>query len=104
MVFRESSSRSLTSQRQFQRRELRIRATSVTLPQTRMSLVPGYSSDEDDGPSSPTNDAFGLSHIPTAKKVRVDEHGASLKPQAAPHVLAEVRALSLLDTLEKAKI
>lgn len=68
-----------------------------------MSLVPGYSSDED-GPSSPTTDAFGLSNILTAKKIRVDEQDVSLKPQAAPHVLAEVRTLSLLDTLEKTKI
>lgn len=55
-----------------------------------MSLVPGYSSDEDNGPSSPTRDVFGLSNIPAAKKMRVDEAGPSLIPQAAPHVLAEV--------------
>lgn len=69
-----------------------------------MSLVPGYSSDEDGGPSSPTNDAFGLSHIPTTKKMRVDEPEVSLKPQAAPHVLAEVRAFSFLETSEKVKV
>lgn len=60
------------------------------LNSTPMSLVPGYSSDEDNGPSSPTADVFGLSQIPAAKKIRVDEAGFSLKPQAAPHVLAEV--------------
>lgn len=58
-----------------------------------MSLVPGYSSDEDNGPSSPTNDAFGISQIPIAKRMRVDEPESSLKPQAAPHVLAEASRL-----------
>ncbi|KAH9912245.1 pre-mRNA splicing factor [Epithele typhae] len=33
-----------------------------------MSLVQGYSSDEDDGPLSPTTDAFGLSSLPASKK------------------------------------
>ena len=57
-----------------------------------MSLVAGYSSDEDNGPASPTNDAFGLSNIPASKKMRVDEASSSLQTiQAAPDVLAEVR-------------
>lgn len=36
--------------------------------------------------------------------MRVDEPEVSLKPQAAPHVLAEVRAFSLLETSEKVKV
>ena len=58
-----------------------------------MSLVQGYSSDEDDGPAVQGGDVFGLGNIPAAKKMRVDEPmSVQLKPQAAPHVLAEVRA------------
>ena len=56
-----------------------------------MSLVAGYSSDEDAGPVSPTTDAFGLSNIPAAKKPRVEEPSSSLVVQAAPDVLSEVR-------------
>jgi len=55
-----------------------------------MSLVQGYSSEEDNGSSSPTNDTFGLSRLPTTKKIRVEEPQSLLQPQAAPHVLAEV--------------
>jgi pre-mRNA-processing factor 17 len=55
-----------------------------------MSLVQGYSSDEDDGSLSLTSDAFGLSRLQTAKKIRVEEPRSPLQPQAAPHVLAEV--------------
>ena len=59
-----------------------------------MSLVQGYSSDDDNGPSSPSGDFFGLSNIPIAKKIRVEEPETSLKPQPAPHVLlAEVSYL-----------
>ncbi|KAI0666344.1 pre-mRNA splicing factor [Trametes maxima] len=58
-----------------------------------MSLVQGYSSDEDDGPRSPTNDVFGLSSLPVAKKPRVEElpsqPSTSVVPTSAPHVLAE---------------
>lgn len=55
-----------------------------------MSLVAGYSSDEDNGPTTSANDAFGLSSLPAAKKPRIDEASSS-KPtvDAAPHVLAE---------------
>ncbi len=57
-----------------------------------MSLVAGYSSDEDNGSFSPTTDAFGLMNIPAAKKIRVDEPATSVQNvQAAPDVLAEVR-------------
>lgn len=61
-----------------------------------MSLLQGYSSDEDDTSISAANDAFGLSSLPTAKKARIDEASGSgsevtIKPLAAPDVLAEVR-------------
>ena len=56
-----------------------------------MSLVTGYSSDEDNGPISPTTDAFGLSSIPSAKKMRIDESILSAhNVDAAPDVLSEV--------------
>ena len=61
-----------------------------------MSLVQGYSSDEDDGPHSATNDAFGLTSIPVAKKLRVDEPSTSLVPTSAPDVLAEVCGASVM--------
>lgn len=59
-----------------------------------MSLLQGYSSDEDDTSISAANDAFGLSSLPTAKKARIDEASGSgsevtIKPLAAPDVLAE---------------
>lgn len=56
-----------------------------------MSLVAGYSSDEDSGPVTITEDAFGLSNLPVAKKPRTDESVSRVTLQAAPHVLAEVR-------------
>lgn len=64
-----------------------------------MSLVAGYSSDEDNGPASPTTDAFGMSSVPAAKKARI-EIPSSSKPtiDAAPHVLAEVRTQHLDET------
>ncbi|KAH9836493.1 pre-mRNA splicing factor [Rhodofomes roseus] len=59
------------------------------------SLLHGYSSDEDDGQVT-TQDAFGLSSLPTAKKPRLEERetsdsrtAVSIVPQAAPDVLAE---------------
>ena len=61
-----------------------------------MSLVQGYSSDEDDGPHPATNDAFGLTSIPVAKKLRVDEPSTSLVPTSAPDVLAEVCGASVM--------
>ena len=64
--------------------------TAFTLSAT-MSLVTGYSSDEDAGPVSPMTDAFGLSKLPVVKKPRVDEPSSSLVVQAAPDVLSEVR-------------
>lgn len=61
-----------------------------------MSLITGYSSDEDNGPVSPTADAFGLSNLPAAKKLRVEDPVSSLVVQAAPDVLAEVRVYMAL--------
>lgn len=60
-----------------------------------MSLVQGYSSDEDDGVRVPTNDAFGLANLPVAKKLRVEDSqpSTSLVPTSAPDVLAEVSVL-----------
>ncbi|KZT06299.1 pre-mRNA splicing factor [Laetiporus sulphureus 93-53] len=59
-----------------------------------MSFIPGYSSGEDDGPISATQDVFGLTSLPAAKKPRIDELSASgsapsIAPDAAPDVLAE---------------
>ena len=61
-----------------------------------MSLVAGYSSDEDDlGPATITEDAFGLSNLPVSKKPRTEEIVSRQTLQAAPDVLAEVsRGLS----------
>ena len=56
-----------------------------------MSLIPGYSSDEDNDSISHIKDAFNLSSLPSAKRPRVE---VSAPPrtafQAAPDVLAEV--------------
>ncbi|KAI0786117.1 pre-mRNA splicing factor [Abortiporus biennis] len=54
-----------------------------------MSLVAGYSSDEDDASLSTSNDAFGLSNLPVAKKPRVEIAPLLPTPTAAPDVLAE---------------
>ena len=48
-----------------------------------------YSSDEEEGLASAAKDAFALSALPVAKKVRV-ETVASGSTDAAPHVLSEV--------------
>ena len=51
----------------------------------------GHSSEEDDnGVASSTNDVFGVNHLHSTKKVRVEEQPPSIIPHAAPHVLAEV--------------
>ncbi|KAH7915134.1 pre-mRNA splicing factor [Hygrophoropsis aurantiaca] len=50
-----------------------------------MSLVHGYSSDEDD--IAIAKDAFGISKLPTSKKIRTEE--PVLAPTPAPRVLAE---------------
>jgi pre-mRNA-processing factor 17 len=61
-----------------------------------MSLVQGYSSDEETGSPPPAGDVFGLSAIHTAKKLRVQE---AEKPtnaisNSAPFVLSEVASTS----------
>ena len=57
-----------------------------------MSLIQGYSSGEDEGPVSLTNDAFGLASLPATKKPRVDPpKPAPVIPHSAPDVLSEVR-------------
>ena len=56
-----------------------------------MSLVQGYSSDEDDGPVTTSSDVFGLTNLPANKKLRVNNPAVELKVEAAPHVLSEVR-------------
>ena len=48
-----------------------------------------YSSDEEESLASAAKDAFALSSLPVAKKVRV-ETVASGSTDAAPHVLSEV--------------
>jgi pre-mRNA-processing factor 17 len=48
-----------------------------------------YSSDEEENLASAAKDAFSLSALPVAKKVRVEEV-ASGSTDAAPHVLSEV--------------
>ena len=60
-----------------------------------MSLIQGYSSGEDEGPVSPTNDAFGLASLPAAKKPRVEPPKPTpVIPHSAPDVLSEVRHAS----------
>ncbi|KAI0344157.1 pre-mRNA splicing factor [Trametopsis cervina] len=54
-----------------------------------MSLVQGYSSEEDDGPIIDANDAFGLAALPATKRPRVEASSSSLTVEAAPHVLSE---------------
>lgn len=59
-----------------------------------MSLVREYSSGEDEGPVSPTNDAFGLTSLPATKKARVETEtlrSIPAIPHSAPDVLSEVR-------------
>ena len=60
-----------------------------------MSLVQEYSSGEDEGPVSPTHDAFGLASLPATKKPRVETpEPMSIIPHSAPDVLSEVRNVS----------
>ena len=62
-----------------------------------MSLVQEYSSGEEEGPVSPTTDAFGLASLPVAKKQRVETpKQTSVIPHSAPDVLSEVRNVSIL--------
>jgi hypothetical protein len=52
-----------------------------------MSLVQGYSSDEDVAGHS---DAFNLAAIPSTKRFRVQDTPLNTTPHAAPDVLAQV--------------
>lgn len=58
-----------------------------------MSLLAGYSSD-DEGGIDVVKDAFSLGSLPAAKKPKVEQPIAPA-PTAAPHVLAEVCFMSL---------
>ncbi|KAI9444972.1 pre-mRNA splicing factor [Lactarius indigo] len=53
-----------------------------------MSLVPGYSSDEEDI-SSALHDAFNLAAVPSTKRHRSEPTTSTAVPQAAPDVLAQ---------------
>ena len=69
-----------------------------------MTLVQGYSSDEEDNIASSSKDVFGLSSIPSVKKLRLDEDVAStatnlMVDTSAPHVLAEVHLFVSMHTL-----
>ena len=57
-----------------------------------MSLVQGYSSDEEDT-SAALNDAFNLAAVPSTKRHRFEPTTSTTAPQAAPDVLAQVRFL-----------
>lgn len=61
-----------------------------------MSLAIEYSSDDDKIAESVAKDAFGISSLPSNKRPRVEEttQPKTLVPEAAPHVLAEVREYS----------
>lgn len=63
-----------------------------------MSLAIEYSSDDDKLAESVAKDAFGISSLSSNKRSRVEEptQPKSLAPDAAPHVLAEVRQIPLL--------
>jgi hypothetical protein len=52
-----------------------------------MSLVQGYSSDED---AVGHNDAFNLAALPSSKRFTIQDTPLNTTPHAAPHVLAQV--------------
>lgn len=60
-----------------------------------MNLAISYSSDEEESLASAAKDAFALSALPVAKKVRVEEV-VSGSTDAAPHVLSEVSHFLIL--------
>lgn len=54
-------------------------------------LVANYSSEEEDIPMSPSEDAFGITAIPASKKARRAKNDATkVRESIAPDVLAEV--------------
>ena len=65
-----------------------------------MSLVQGYSSDEDDMSTKPSEDAFGISSIPAQKKRRMEESAVTRVESSAPDVLAEVSKNLLFQLLD----
>ncbi|TEB35131.1 pre-mRNA splicing factor [Coprinellus micaceus] len=54
-----------------------------------MSLGLNYSSDEEEIIKTVSKDAFGLSSLPQAKKLRVEEPSVAANADAAPYVLSE---------------
>lgn len=56
-----------------------------------MSLLHGYSSDEENAGKSVMEDAFGVASLPAAKRPRLDGETAPIVQSSAPDVLAEVR-------------
>jgi hypothetical protein len=56
-------------------------------PPSAMSLVQGYSSDED---AAGHHDAFNLAAVPLSKRFRVQDTPLNSAPHAAPDVLAQV--------------
>jgi pre-mRNA-processing factor 17 len=70
-----------------------------------MSLVREYSSGEEEGPASPTDDAFGLASLPATKKQRVEaREPMSVIAHSAPDVLSEVRNVLNPPQLEYSKV
>jgi hypothetical protein len=61
-----------------------------------MSLVHGYSSDEDATTTAAHQDAFNLAAMSSSGRLRVQDTPMNANPQAAPDVLAQVRFLSLI--------
>ncbi len=55
-----------------------------------MSLVQGYSSDEDATTATAQQDAFNLAAISSSKRLRVQDTPMNTKLHAAPDVLAQV--------------
>lgn len=58
-----------------------------------MSLAIVYSSDDDQLAEAVAKDTFGITSLPSNKRLRVEEatQPQTVAPDAAPHVLAEVR-------------
>jgi len=54
-----------------------------------MSLVQGYSSDEDAGTVTAQRDAFNLAAVSSSKRLRVQDVPMNSNPHAAPDVLAQ---------------
>ena len=55
-----------------------------------MSLVQGYSSDEDATTATAQRDAFNLAALSSSKRLRVQDAPVNSNPHAAPDVLAQV--------------